>query len=428
MGGGALLKGLWRGGKLQRTLAAHGYNYVSCRAMSSRLFVGGLSFTTEEEGLRTAFSKFGEVVDARIVTDRESGRSRGFGFVTFLAEADADTAKDKLNGQFLDGRVIRVDRASPRPAPPLPPPRLSMPEPSSEEQTTSQDWGSIPSPIAAVPQNAGLVQATGAGGAVPSSDLPSLSSLASSQANTPPSYSVPSPSPPPPPEPPRPSFSFNLDLSKPDPNFVPRHRPPRLRPSMMDYEFGLFSDTSKFPYNTNFGTGFLKVRGPEAEFDFSDIKEAAAKKKAEEAAAKQAQEAEAAAKEIEDAAAKQAQEAEVAAKEAENSRDKQAQEVEGVVEHQPDEVAAATMVSGPEAKEAEGVSAKHAEEAATQSAAAATLESRDAPQNTLQADATAQVDSGLQTASQEPSRAALSDSSPLSTAEASSSELRQVGL
>eukprot|EP00250_Pteridium_aquilinum_P013579 c21433_g2_i1 orf=330-1442(-) len=370
MGGGALLKGLWREGQLQRSLAHHGFSYVSCRAMSSRLFVGGLSFTTEEEGLRTAFSKYGEVVDARIVTDRESGRSRGFGFVTFLAEADADTAKDKLNGQFLDGRVIRVDRAAARPAPV---PRVSMP-PQPEEQPTPQDWGSIPSPIAAVPQNAGLVQT--------SSELPSLSSLASSSSNNPPSNPLPPPSMPPPVEPPRPSFSFNLDLSTPDPNFVPRHRPPRIRPSMMDYEFGLFSDTSKFPYNTNFGTGFLKVRAPESEFDFSDIKEANAIK----AAAKKVQEAEASAKE---AAAKLAQEVGVAATD-------QSQEA-AITSTEPAQM---------------------------------TSEANDTPQNTAQAGAT-QVQSSSQIASQEPIHATMSDpvcSSPAEASHVNASELRQVEL
>lgn len=416
-----MLKGLWRGTKLRRSLPHNGYNFVSSRDMSSRLFVGGLSFTTEEEGLRTAFSKFGEVVDARIVMDRESGRSRGFGFVTYLAEGDAETAKDKLNGQFLDGRVIRVDRASPRPAPPPPPPRLNMPDPSSEEQTTAQDWGSIPSPIAAVPQNAGLVHEAGAGAAAPSSELPSLSSLASSQASaSSATFSAPPPSPPTPsPEPPRPSFSFNLDLSKPDPNFVPRHRPPRLRPSMMDYEFGLFSDTSKFPYNTNFGTGFLKVRGPEAEFDFSDIKEAAAKKKAEELAAKQAEEALAAAA--------------AASKEAEEMRDKQAQEAEGVVTSQPQIITASNSESVSEAQKVEGVATNFEEEAVVKQvqivAAAATTETKDAPQGILGADAAASIQGEAQIVSQVSSSPSTSlDPSPLSTAESSQSELRQVGL
>lgn len=296
----------------------------------SRLFVGGLSFTTEEEGLRDAFSKFGEIIDARIVTDRESGRSRGFGFVTYLSEEHADTAKQKMSGQFLDGRVIRVDRATPRP----PPPRFEPPQSESSDQTGSQDWGSISSPVAAVPQNAGLAEASSSpppsdatpGSTGSASGLPDLSTLASA------SNTVSNPSPPfsftlpPDPSPPTrastkdtgPSFDFiDLDLSNlppPDPNRLARRRPPRIRPSSMaDYEFGYYmSETSKFPFNTNFETGFHKPKGPEYEFDFSDIREAAAAKKAEEVALKKAMEAEEAAlehgKENAEAITKQADE------------------------------------------------------------------------------------------------------------------------
>lgn len=316
-------------GALLKSLLHGAHNYVPRRAMS-RLFVGGLSFTTEEEGLRTAFSKFGEIIDARIVTDRESGRSRGFGFVTFLSEEHADTAKQKMSGQFLDGRVIRVDRATPRP----PPPRFEPPPSDPPEQTASQDWGSIPSPIAAVPQNAGLAQSSfsslpssGTSDSIGSvSGLPDLSTLAS-PSNT---MSTPSPpfsfTPPSDPSPTRastkdtgPSFDFiDLDLSNlppPDPNRLARRRPPRIRPSSMaDYEFGYYmSETSKFPFNTNFETGFQKPKGPEYEFDFTDIREAAAAKKAEELALKKAVESEEAAlmqvKQAEEVATKQAQEA-----------------------------------------------------------------------------------------------------------------------
>jgi cold-inducible RNA-binding protein len=82
--------------------------------MSNKLFVGGLAWTTNETGLKAAFSKYGEVVEAVVVTDRDSGRSRGFGFVTF---ADADSARKacELNGTELDGRELRVDIASDKP-------------------------------------------------------------------------------------------------------------------------------------------------------------------------------------------------------------------------------------------------------------------------------------------------------------------------
>lgn len=82
--------------------------------MSSKLYVGGLAWGTEESGLMAAFSKYGEVVEATVVKDRDSGRSRGFGFVTF---ADADSANKalELNGTELDGREIRVDSANDKP-------------------------------------------------------------------------------------------------------------------------------------------------------------------------------------------------------------------------------------------------------------------------------------------------------------------------
>ncbi len=82
--------------------------------MSKRLFVGGLSWNTTDEGLRTAFEEFGEVTDAKVITDRDTGRSRGFGFVTFSSEEDAEGAVEGMNGARLDGRAIRVDLAHDR--------------------------------------------------------------------------------------------------------------------------------------------------------------------------------------------------------------------------------------------------------------------------------------------------------------------------
>ncbi|XP_069073075.1 cold-inducible RNA-binding protein-like [Pleurodeles waltl] len=76
-----------------------------------KLFVGGLSFDTNEQSLETAFGKFGPVCDAVVVKDRETGRSRGFGFVTFRNTDDAKDALQGMNGENLDGRQIRVDLA-----------------------------------------------------------------------------------------------------------------------------------------------------------------------------------------------------------------------------------------------------------------------------------------------------------------------------
>lgn len=79
--------------------------------MSGKLFVGGLSWGTKEESLRQAFEEFGELAEVKVVTDRDTGRSRGFGFVTYANPDDAEEAVRKMNGVELDGRTIRVDRA-----------------------------------------------------------------------------------------------------------------------------------------------------------------------------------------------------------------------------------------------------------------------------------------------------------------------------
>jgi RNA recognition motif-containing protein len=79
--------------------------------MSKKLFVGSLSWGTDDETLRDAFAVHGEIVEAVVITDRDTGRSRGFGFVTFEDDEAADKAMAALNGTELDGRTIRVDVA-----------------------------------------------------------------------------------------------------------------------------------------------------------------------------------------------------------------------------------------------------------------------------------------------------------------------------
>jgi len=83
--------------------------------MSKKLFVGGVSWNTTEDGLRQAFETFGELTEVKIITDRETGRSRGFGFVTFADGAAADAAMAKLNGTELDGKTIKVNEAQDKP-------------------------------------------------------------------------------------------------------------------------------------------------------------------------------------------------------------------------------------------------------------------------------------------------------------------------
>ncbi len=82
--------------------------------MSKKLFVGSLSWNTDDHGLREAFAPHGEVTEAVVVTDRDTGRSRGFGFVTFANDESADKAVAALNQTELDGRTIKVDVAQAR--------------------------------------------------------------------------------------------------------------------------------------------------------------------------------------------------------------------------------------------------------------------------------------------------------------------------
>lgn len=82
--------------------------------MSVKLFIGGLSWNTDTEGLRAKFEQYGQVEDAVVIRDRETGRSRGFGFVTYANDDGANAAVSALDGQEFDGRNIRVQRAEQR--------------------------------------------------------------------------------------------------------------------------------------------------------------------------------------------------------------------------------------------------------------------------------------------------------------------------
>jgi len=81
--------------------------------MAKKLYVGGLSYDTTEDGLKEAFSKAGTVDSAIIITDKMSGRSKGFGFVEMSSEEEAQKAMEMWNGQELDGRTLKVNEARP---------------------------------------------------------------------------------------------------------------------------------------------------------------------------------------------------------------------------------------------------------------------------------------------------------------------------
>jgi len=81
--------------------------------MSKRIYVGGLPFKTTEEEMNTLFTTYGQVASAKLITDRDSGQSRGFGFVEMTNDAEAATAIEKLNGTDFGGRKLTINEARP---------------------------------------------------------------------------------------------------------------------------------------------------------------------------------------------------------------------------------------------------------------------------------------------------------------------------
>jgi cold-inducible RNA-binding protein len=82
--------------------------------MGKKLYVGNLSFSVDSDQLANIFAEFGAVESANVITDRETGRSKGFAFVEMAAEAEAQTAIEKLNGAELSGRAMNVSEAKPQ--------------------------------------------------------------------------------------------------------------------------------------------------------------------------------------------------------------------------------------------------------------------------------------------------------------------------
>lgn len=79
------------------------------------IYVGNLPYSTGNDELREAFEQYGAVDDARVIMDRDTGRSRGFGFVEMSNNSEAETAISELNGAEMDGRTLTVNEARPRP-------------------------------------------------------------------------------------------------------------------------------------------------------------------------------------------------------------------------------------------------------------------------------------------------------------------------
>jgi len=77
--------------------------------MKNKLFMGGLAWATNETTLREACERYGELEEVRVITDRDTGRSKGFGFVTFTTDEAAAKCKEEMDGQILDGRAVKVD-------------------------------------------------------------------------------------------------------------------------------------------------------------------------------------------------------------------------------------------------------------------------------------------------------------------------------
>ncbi|AQK39923.1 glycine-rich protein2 [Zea mays] len=103
------------GGLLKNATSSNMSVYQAIRCMSSsKLFVGGLSYGTDDHSLRDEFAKYGQVIEAKIILDRESGRSRGFGFITYTSSEEASAAITAMDGKTLDGRNIRVNHANER--------------------------------------------------------------------------------------------------------------------------------------------------------------------------------------------------------------------------------------------------------------------------------------------------------------------------
>ena len=102
--------------RLRRVEAPHGFFAYLLRAspVGNKLYVGNLAYSVRDDSLLQAFSQFGHVASAKVMMDRETGRSKGFGFVEMGSDAEAQAAINGMNGQALEGRAVVVNEARPR--------------------------------------------------------------------------------------------------------------------------------------------------------------------------------------------------------------------------------------------------------------------------------------------------------------------------
>ncbi|XP_057438429.1 organelle RRM domain-containing protein 2, mitochondrial [Lotus japonicus] len=129
---------------VQRFLRQSSHNLTSVRLCSTtlttpKLFISGLSRQTTDRKLNEAFAPFGQLIEAKVITDRASGRSKGFGFVSYASIEEAEKARKGMNAKFLDGWVIFVDPAKPRE--PRPPMQSESQQPSETGFTVNKTVG-----------------------------------------------------------------------------------------------------------------------------------------------------------------------------------------------------------------------------------------------------------------------------------------------
>ena len=105
--------------KIKKIRSAYIYLLIKKKLMEKKLFVGGLSYETTEETLKETFSQAGTVESANVITDKISGRSKGFGFVEMSSEEEAQKAIEMFNGKELDGKNVTVNKARPLESRPL---------------------------------------------------------------------------------------------------------------------------------------------------------------------------------------------------------------------------------------------------------------------------------------------------------------------